>query len=468
MLATLLLQPRIVQHRSAAGMYYACFRCWKCISSVTVHPADQSAARRSHSFVSHREPVCPAATWHFIFGLTHAQAPAATSSGGGRSAEMRLSAEFAPASHQLPPSPAASHRSAGSCPSPGAAASSETLHLAGGTDAASQSTAPQGLQWQAPPQVQQPEAAPAKPSPPPAAGAAAVGEDGADAEDGAESTPTDDAGAAEPVTPPQLPARHGRPVHSEDGGELQKANGADAASAGGESVTQAEGVAGVRGCCSSGAVAHQRNESGCAAVDPPQPPPPGPMSPYDRALAAHLAAASTAAAASDHSSDSGSSTISMRPAAVRATMAGGATLDGSCITARLPTDPVVHSLRGEAASSASAVQPATDATAVGSPASRADAGAAGGIQMPPPAGPVAQQPPQPDSHPIGRAAAGSPPAGRTPCSDGGSRAGSGKLPADGLRALAAQLLSPPPWVHPDALTPTGTTAQVCAFAATPP
>lgn len=239
-----------------------------------------------------------------------------------------------------------------------------------------------------------------------------------------------------PGTPPQLPARPARTVDaSEDGGAgadcqgansaapaLPAANAANASgSGGGEAAIQHKVAAAppVRAQCMTAQPAAAA-EVPAAAAAVALPPPADAASPFDRALAAHLAGTSSSHPGANGAGSSGSS------AQTAGSSADGRNA-GSSVAVRLPCEPVVRSFRQEVSPSTALPQPPQQ------PASGAATEAATT------SGPIAEQ---------------------VVCDARKSTGLANRLPAERLHALAAQQLSPPPWAQPAALTPTGHTAQV--------
>lgn len=249
-----------------------------------------------------------------------------------------------------------------------------------------------------------------------------------------EAAPASPAGpavvSAVPATPPQLPARPAlQGVGTSDDGGLC-GNNSDAGSAAASAV-----AAGAAVPAEPTEQAEAADLPGAAAACIAKPhPPPDVASPFDRALAAHLAKQSQPGG---HSASSDSRCLQTPH-----TAAGSLQSSSSCVTAVLPREPVVRSF-GQAAT------PAAEAR----------------VSPPQQAQHHQQQPTQHHiivSAAVPAGAAGAELAHERPLDAApGSAVMGGRLPAERLRGLAAQQLSPPPWAQPTMLTPTGHTAQVC-------
>lgn len=339
-----------------------------------------------------------------------------------RLAVTQPSAEGAAADYVLPAAPAQA-----SPPQSPQAAGPRSSHNGTGSPANGLQHSPQHSPCQ-PHEINPQHASNPPGSPPPAAAAMADG--GAAA----------DASAAVPGTPPQLPARPARPADaSEDGGSGADCRACESTAAASRAADPATAPSSTHvGPDQHRAAAALPAQAQCAAAEQAAAVaqallPPNATSPFDRALAAHLAVVSEA------STPSASNGWGSTQAAVSA--AGGCSDGPCCVTARLPSEPVVRSSRHQA-----------------TPGKAAGPNLSIQSQQQPP---LLQQPRQCGPNAATDATAvGGLPADQAPCGAATSTAISSRLPAERLRDLAAQQLSPPPWSQPAALTPTGHTAQV--------
>ncbi len=368
---------------------------------------------------------------------------------------MRLSAEFAPLSHPLPASPAASQASTASSPGSagGAAAFGKDRHQ----------EAQPGAQ---PALDMQPHAS----APPAAVVTYPVCE--ADTGGGSAASPP----CRVPGTPPQRPAQLGRVAHalvqSDDGaaaGDLSgatadsgslSASGSPPAAPGGSEPAAAGGAA--HGSTQAAATAAARGSVDPAALQPP----PEAVSAFDTALARQLAAPAAAPCLApppppllEHTLR----TSSGRNAATSGmAQSSGGSISNAAFTARLPSEPVVRSFRQAGSAPVSAAPSNARALHQSSSKSAALPGApapAAALSPALPAIPRPQHPPQLTTL-GGNSEPAAPPAADDAGAGANAAAATRTVPQERLQALAQQPLSPPPWMQPDALTPTGNTAQV--------
>lgn len=371
---------------------------------------------------------------------------------------MRLSAEFAPLSHPLPASPATSQTSTASSPG-GAAGFGKERHR--------EAPLPPGAQ---PALDMQPHAS----GPPAAFVTYPVCE--ADTGGGSAASPP----CRVPSTPPQRPAQLGRAaqalVQSDDGavaGNLSgatadsgslSASGSSPAAPGGSEPAATGGAA--HGSPQAAATAAARGSGDPAALQTLQPPPEA-VSAFDGALARQLASPVAAPCLAPPKPPLLEHTLrnsSGRNAATGSlAQSSGGSIGNAAFTARLPSEPVVRSFRQAGSAPASAAPGNARALHQSSSEPAALFGApepAAALSSALPAMPRPQHPPQ-----TATLGGSSEPAAPPAADDAGggaiaAAATTRTVPQERLQALAKQPLSPPPWMQPDALTPTGNTAQV--------